>query len=186
MRAVTGAISSVQFKNGTFVNHVIGNVPAKGICGSGLIDAMAVLLQQEEIGMFGEINSGEHAIKLASGVFLTQQDIREFQLAKAAVAAGMQILLNKAAITFDDIEHVYIAGGFGNFLNLQNVIQTGLIETTEDKLVKMGNTSLIGAKMFLFDDISLPQSLLKITRHVNLEGDSKFQDIYVEKMLLSK
>jgi uncharacterized 2Fe-2S/4Fe-4S cluster protein (DUF4445 family) len=151
MRAVTGAISSVQFENGKMNCHVIGNVTAKGICGSGLIDAMAVLLQQEKIGMFGEINSGEEKIELAPGVFLTQQDIREFQLAKAAIAAGLQILLNKFEITFNEVENVFIAGGFGNFLNLKHVIQTGLIETTEDKIVKMGNTALIGAKMFLFE-----------------------------------
>ncbi|MGC9355843.1 MAG: ASKHA domain-containing protein, partial [Mariniphaga sp.] len=77
MRAVTGAISSVQVETGIMKCHVIGNVPAKGLCGSGLIDAIAVLLQQEKIGMFGEINSGEDKIKLDPGVFLTQQDIRE-------------------------------------------------------------------------------------------------------------
>lgn len=184
MRAVTGAISSVHFENGKMKCHVIGNVPAKGICGSGLIDAMAVLLRQEKIGMFGEINSGEEKIKLAPGVFLTQQDIREFQLAKAAVAAGLQILLNKFEMTFDEVENVFIAGGFGNFLNLKHVIQTGLIETSEDKIVKMGNTALIGAKMFLFEDENFIQKILTKTSHINLEGDSNFQDIYIEKMMM--
>ncbi len=183
MRAVTGAISSLHSENGVMVSHVIGNVSAKGICGSGLIDAIAVLLQQGKIGMFGEINSGEERIELAPDVFLTQQDIREFQLAKAAIAAGLHILLNKAGITFDEVENVYIAGGFGNFLNLQNVIQTGLLETTEDKIVKMGNTALIGAKMFLFEEFSFIQSVLKKTTHINLEGDTGFQDVYVDKML---
>ncbi len=184
MRAVTGAISSLRFENGVLMNHVIGNVPAKGICGSGLIDAIAVLLQQGKIGMFGEINSGEEKLELAPDVYLTQQDIREFQLAKAAIAAGLDILLNKVNITFGEVEKVFIAGGFGNFLNLQNVIQTGLIETTEDKIVKMGNTALIGSKMFLFEDISFVHSILKKATHVNLEGDPRFQDTYVEKLML--
>lgn len=184
MRAVTGAVSSLYLEKGMLQCHVIGNVPARGICGSGLIDAMALLLQQEKIGMFGEINSGEDVIELAPGVFLTQQDIREFQLAKAAIAAGLQILLKKAGITFNEVEDVYIAGGFGNFLNLKNVIKTGLIETEEEKIVKMGNTALIGAKMFLFEDEAFAQDILKKTRHINLEADSEFQDIYVEKLML--
>ncbi len=201
MRATTGAISSVTAspnpskgggsekknltqKNGHFNCHVIGNANAKGICGSGLIDAMAVLLKEEKIGMFGEINSGEEKIKLTSGVFLTQEDIREFQLAKAAIAAGLQILLNRLEITFDEIDKVYIAGGFGNFLNIENVIETGLIETEEDKIVKLGNTALIGAKMFLFEEDRFIENILSKTVHINLEGDAQFQDIYVEKMML--
>lgn len=184
MRAVTGAVSSVQFENEKLNCHVIGNAPAKGICGSGLIDVMAVLLQQEKIGMFGEINSGEDKIELTKNVFLTQQDIREFQLAKAAIAAGLQILLNTLKITFNEVENVFIAGGFGNFLNLENVIQTGLIETTEDKIIKMGNTALIGAKMFLFEEVSSIQRILKKTSHINLEANPNFQDIYVEKLIL--
>ena len=183
MRATTGAISSVSLKNNNFDCHIIGNVKAKGICGSGLIDAMSILIQ-EKIGMFGEITSGEEKIELTPGIFLTQQDIREFQLAKAAIATGLQILLNHLNITFDDIETVFIAGGFGNFLNIENVIRTGLIDCEEDKIVKFGNTALIGAKMFLFKDEEFIQKILKKTTHINLEGDPNFQDIYVEKMML--
>ena len=201
MRATTGAISSVKastnpseggesgdksriINKDQFNCHVIGNVNPKGICGSGLIDAMAVLLKEEKIGAFGEINSGDEKIELASGVYLTQQDIREFQLAKAAIAAGLQILLKHLEITFNEINKVYIAGGFGNFLNIKNVIQTGLIDTAEDKIVKLGNTALMGAKMFLFEEQHFIENILSKTVHINLEGDPQFQDIYVEKMML--
>lgn len=184
MRAVTGAISSVWSENGKPVSHVIGNVPAKGICGSGLIDAMAVLLSQGQIGSFGEINSGKDHIPLARSVYLTQQDIREFQLAKAALATGVQILLNQMKISMYEVGQVYIAGGFGHFLNLQHVIQTGLIETTVEKMVKMGNTALIGAKMFLFQDESFVREILEKSKHMNLEADPDFQDIFIEKMML--
>jgi uncharacterized 2Fe-2S/4Fe-4S cluster protein (DUF4445 family) len=184
MRATTGAISSVQFREGRFESHVIGNVNAKGICGSGLIDVMAILLEQSQIGMFGEINSGEEAVKLTSGVSITQQDIREFQLAKAAIAAGVQILLNQLEISYDNIDKVFIAGGFGNFLNIKNVIRTGLIECEEEKIVKLGNTALIGAKMFLFEYEDFYQRILEKTSHINLEGDGSFQDVYIEKMML--
>jgi len=184
MRATTGAISSVYTDKEKLNCHVIGNTNAKGICGSGLIDAMAVLLKKNKIGMFGEINSGEEIIELTSGVFLTQQDIREFQLAKAAISTGLQILLNRLNITYAEINKVYIAGGFGNFLNIENVIETGLIETKEDKIVKLGNTALIGAKMFLFEEDRFIENILSKTVHINLEGDAQFQDIYVGKMIL--
>ncbi len=192
MRASTGAVSSVTASPNPSEGggkdqlscHVIGNVQAKGICGSGLIDAMAILRQQETIGAFGEINSGEEKVEITPDVFLTQQDIREFQLAKAAIATGLQILFNRLNLTFDEISIFYIAGGFGNFLNLQHVIQTGLLETSEDKIVKMGNTALIGAKMFLFEEEDFIQRILEKTKHINLEGDPAFQDIYIEKLML--
>jgi uncharacterized 2Fe-2S/4Fe-4S cluster protein (DUF4445 family) len=184
MRATTGAISSVTFENGEMKSHVIGNVKAKGICGSGLIDVLAILLEKGEIGMFGEINSGEEAIKLTSGVSLTQQDIREFQLAKAAIATGIQLLMNQLNISYNDVENVFIAGGFGNFLTLKNVIRTGLIECEEEKIIKLGNTALIGAKMFLFEQDNFIGNILNKTTHINLEGDKTFQDIYIEKMML--
>jgi uncharacterized 2Fe-2S/4Fe-4S cluster protein (DUF4445 family) len=68
---------------------------------------------------------------------------------------------------------------------LKHVIQTGLIGTAEEKIVKMGNTALIGAKMFLFGNESFIQQILEKASHINLEGDSNFQDIYIEKMMLS-
>lgn len=184
MRAATGAISSVELKNGELKSHVIGNVQAKGICGSGLIDIMAILLNREEIGIFGEINSGDNEVKITRHISITQQDIREFQLAKAAIAAGIQILMNSLKITFEEIEQVFIAGGFGNFLNIDNVIRTGLIECEAEKIIKFGNTALIGAKMFLFEDDSFIQQILDKTTHINLEADPNFKDIYIEKMML--
>ncbi len=184
MRAATGAISSVSFENGELKTHVIGNTKARGICGSGLIDIMAILLNRAQIGMFGEINSGEESIPLSGKVSVTQQDIREFQLAKAAIAAGIQILLNQLKISYSEVEKVFIAGGFGNFLNIENVIRTGLIECEANKIVKLGNTALIGAKMFLFEDEAFIRKILEKTSHFNLEGDPDFQDIYIEKMML--
>ena len=184
MRATTGAISSVDFENDELKTHVIGNATAKGICGSGLIDVMAILLNREQIGMFGEINTGDDSVKITKQVSITQQDIREFQLAKAAIAAGIQILLNQLNITYNDVDKVFIAGGFGNFLNIKNVIRTGLIECEAGKIVKLGNTALIGAKMFLFEDENFIQKILGKTTHINLEGNPNFQDIYIEKMML--
>ena len=184
MRATTGAISSVGVENNDITIHVIGNVQAKGICGSGLIDVMAVLLNRGQIGMFGEIENGDDSVQLTEKVSVTQQDIREFQLAKAAIATGVQVLLNQFQISYAEIEHVYIAGGFGNFLNIDNVIRTGLIECEAEKIIKFGNTALIGAKMFLFENEDFTENILLKTTHINLESDPNFQDIYIEKMMM--
>ncbi|MFY9152882.1 MAG: ASKHA domain-containing protein [Prolixibacteraceae bacterium] len=183
MRAVTGAISNLILKNGKMEASVIGNTPPKGICGSALIDAVALLRDQELIGMFGEINSGEKQISIAGKVYLTQKDINEFQLAKAAIAAGLTILAKSLEIQLSDIDRVYLAGGFGTYINLAHVVKTGMIELQEEKIHKMGNTALIGAKMFLFSNPEITSEILKKTSHINLEGDPDFQDIYVDKML---
>jgi len=183
MRAVTGAISSLNLNSGKIEASVIGNTSAKGICGSALIDAVAILRKLDLIGMFGEINSGEKQIQLSGKVCLTQKDINEFQLAKAAIAAGLTILANKLEIDVSDIQDIYIAGGFGNYITIENVILTGMIELPEEKIHKMGNTALIGAKMFLFSESEMTTEILSKTKHVNLEGDPRFQDIYVDKMM---
>ena len=183
MRAVTGAISSLNLADGKMEANVIGNTSPKGICGSALIDAVAILHKLELIGMFGEITSGETQIQISGKVSLTQKDINEFQLAKAAIAAGLTILSKKLSISISDIETIYIAGGFGNYINIENVVATGMIEHDKNKIHKIGNTALIGAKMFLFANGQIIEEILHKAEHVNLEGDPNFQDIYVEKMM---
>lgn len=183
MRAITGAISSLELINGQLQATVIGNTAPKGICGSALIDAIALLRQQDKIGMFGEINTGEQSISIAGKVKLTQKDINEFQLAKAAIAAGLEILSRELNISLEKIDQIYIAGGFGSYINLEHVVSTGMIETAPEKIVKMGNTALIGAKMFLYNDQQLSDEILAKTRHISLEGNPDFQDIYVNKMM---
>jgi len=183
MRAVTGAVSSLNLIDNKMVASVIGNTSPKGICGSALIDAVAIIRKMDLIGIFGEINSGEQHIPLVANVILTQKDINEFQLAKAAISAGLTILVKKLSIQLADIQDIYIAGGFGSYLNIGNIVETGMIELPVEKIHKMGNTALIGAKMFLFADTSITGEILAKTSHINLEGDPNFQDIYVDKML---
>ena len=183
MRAVTGAISSLSLKDGQIDASVIGNTSPKGICGSALIDTVAIFRKLELIGMFGEINSGEQQITVSGKINLSQKDIYEFLLAKAAIAAGLTILAGKLSITVSDIDEIYIAGGFGSYINVENVVTTGMIELPVEKIHKMGNTALIGAKMFLFSGLGISDRILAITSHINLEGDANFQDIYVGKML---
>ncbi len=182
MSAMSGAISSVSLNNSHIEYHVIGNQKALGICGSGLIDAVAVFLEKGLIDAGGAQVNDEQPLMISENVYLTQKDVREFQLAKAALAAGMQILVNKLGKSLTDITRVYIAGGFGNFINLENVKKLGMIEVCEYKILKLGNSALIGAKMLLFtDDYDFENTLSKI-EHVSLDANVNFQDIFVEKM----
>jgi uncharacterized 2Fe-2S/4Fe-4S cluster protein (DUF4445 family) len=183
MRATTGAVSSFKLVNNKIVANVIGHVSAKGVCGSALVDAVALLREQELLGVFGEINSGDSSIELIKGISLKQKDINEFQLAKAAIAAGLEILCQKISIQLIDIQQIYIAGGFGNYINTTHLVQTGIIELPETKIRKMGNTALIGAKMFLFEDKKTIDEIQLKIEHINLESHPDFQNIYVDKML---
>jgi uncharacterized 2Fe-2S/4Fe-4S cluster protein (DUF4445 family) len=184
MRAVTGAISSIQLVNNKMVPSVIGKTSPKGICGSALIDAIAILLQQKLIGIFGEIHSREESIPIVGPIRITQKDVYEFLLAKAAIASGITILSRNLGIEPSDIHEFYIAGGFGNYIRLEHLLATGMVETSEEKIHKMGNTALIGAKMFLFGNGELASEILGKASHVNLEGFPEFQDIYISKMVL--
>jgi uncharacterized 2Fe-2S/4Fe-4S cluster protein (DUF4445 family) len=183
MRAVSGAVSSFNLKDEKLKATVIGNVKAKGLCGSALVDAIALLRQTDKIGLFGEINDGEGSISLIKDIALTQKDIHEFLLAKAAIAAGLEILCANLTILPKDLQSVYIAGGFGNYLNIANLIQTGAISLPENKIHKMGNTALIGAKMFLFTNQQTITEILAKTTHMNLESHPDFQNIYVDNMI---
>ncbi len=185
MLATTGAISSVEREPEGINYSVIGNVPAAGICGSGLIDAVAVLLETGQLGGFGEILSGRPEISLTGGVVLTQKDIQEFQLAKAAIAAGLSILIRKLGIKEEAISAIYIAGAFGNYINLENMVRTGMMEFPLERFHKLGNSALIGAKMFLFSEREVTEEILSLSNHINLESEKDFQDIFVDRLLFT-
>jgi uncharacterized 2Fe-2S/4Fe-4S cluster protein (DUF4445 family) len=161
---------------------VIGHTEPAGICGSGLIDAVAVLLETGILGEYGEILSGDESVSIAEPVRLTQKDIQEFQLAKAAIVTGIDLLLRRLSLDPADIASVCIAGAFGTYINPLNVVRTGMLEFPPDKIRQMGNTALIGAKMFLFSDPSETDPLLERISHVNLESEPEFQDRFVDHM----
>ncbi len=182
MRATTGAISAVSLENNILKAHTIGNVMPRGICGSGLIDAVANLLRLGKIDSSGACVNDEEQIEIESPVTLSQGDIREFQLAKGAIAAGLQVLANTMNKSLNDIDKLYIAGGFGHFINIRNVCNTGLIEIEEQRIVKLGNSALLGAKIFLFTPENDIEKTVNLCRHVSLDADAGFQNIFVEKM----
>jgi uncharacterized 2Fe-2S/4Fe-4S cluster protein (DUF4445 family) len=184
MRATNGAISRVILSDSKVEFHVIGNEKPRGICGSGLIDAVSVFLHTGQINVTGQIVSGESSLAITETVNLTQKDIYEYILAKSAIASGIHILLSMLGKSNHDISKVFIAGGFGHFITISNAIFTGLLEFPENKIVKAGNTALIGTKMLLFRKDNHEKSVVERIRHVSLESDTDFQDVLVRKMIL--
>jgi uncharacterized 2Fe-2S/4Fe-4S cluster protein (DUF4445 family) len=184
MRAATGAISEVRNDSGVLRCHVIGGGEARGICGSGLVDAIAVGLDLGLVTPSGRI-ANRMCIQLNAAVNLNQWDVRELQLAKGAIAAGLRILLQQAGATHDRLERVYLAGAFGNYINRASAHRIGLLQIPPEKVVPSGNTALLGAKIALFgldEHGGAFPGLVGMTRHVSLHEDPSFQEIYVDEM----
>lgn len=182
--SVDGAIDRVWVEGGTVHCHTIGDAPAVGICGSGLIDAIAAFL---EIGAIDETGAcQEDLLPLSNGICLQSRDVRAVQLAKAAIGAGIQTLLETAGVREHDIRTLYIAGGFGTHLNGASAAAIGLIPASLQQRVKViGNGSLTGAAMILLSaqEKQAAQELAGKSRHVNLGGNPKFNQHYMEQML---
>lgn len=181
MRATTGAISRVNLEDGQFITHVIGGSRATGICGSGLVDAVACALESGMIDSSGRILTESGKIHIRDNVFLNQQDIRELQLAKAAIAAGLEILLRRFSATFNDLKKLYIGGAFGNYINIKSARRIGLISNTFENVIPAGNTSLAGTRQMIVNNDIFGGFREKIT-HISLGTDPEFMDRFVENM----
>lgn len=182
--SVLGAIDKVWIEEDSISCHTIGEVPAVGVCGSGLIDAIAAFLTREDIDETGAVDADK--LELANGVELLPKDIRAVQLAKAAIAAGIQTLLETTGTKEADITQFYICGGFGTHLNLESAATIGLIpESFAEKTEVLGNAALSGAVQLLLDSNSRKAAgiLAEKSVHLNLGGNSRFNENYIEHML---
>ncbi len=186
MRAATGAISQVQVNDGKLACHVIGGGAPRGICGSGLVDAVAAGLDLGVILPSGRFAGVDRQWVLADPVRLRQCDVRELQLAKAAISAGIDLLIDLWGTTPEQLAALYIAGAFGNYINLASAHRIGLIDWPGDRVQVAGNTALLGAKLALFaDDGALSgeyEALRGRVEHIPLASDPRFMDAYVERM----
>ena len=144
MRAATGAISEVRLEGGGINCRVLGNVPPQGLCGSGLVDAVAAGLDLGKIQPTGRFANGIGSWELAAPVALTQSDIRELQLAKGAIAAGIRMLLDRFGTSAGELKKLYLAGAFGNYINRASAQRIGLINFPSEKVEAAGNTALLG------------------------------------------
>ncbi|MGE5474696.1 MAG: ASKHA domain-containing protein [Ignavibacteriales bacterium] len=198
---VKGAIDKVFLHDGDVEYSTIGNIPPKSICGSGIIDMTAVLLQEEIIQLNGRMISADEsanskvieykgmpAFLIARGenqVIFTQEDVRKVQLAKSAVITGINLIMKRLNIDYKDVDKLYIAGNFGTFLDINNAIKIGLIpEPLKDKIVIVGNSSIKGAEKCLIDN-QLTEKCLKIQRQVeyyDIGRDKDFQEMFISNL----
>ncbi len=218
MGGVAGAIDEVGYRNGDLAYSVIssGNGGpatelAAGLCGSGLVAAIACLLDCGILDETGRITDepeslppglrrrlidwqGQPAVVLAPAelsstgqpVLLTQKDIREVQNAKAALAAGIELLIRESGLTPELVDQAFLAGGFGNYLDVAHAFRIGLMPAAlRGRTRAVGNTAGMGAVLCLLNQESLltAQSVARSVRYLELSGDPRFTDLYVEAML---
>lgn len=181
--AVAGAIDHARVENGEIVYTTIGGGEATGICGSGLIDLTAALLDRGDITPMGRM-AGD--VRLSERVYLARSDIREVQLAKAAIASGIRILAEQAGAALADIEKVYLAGGFGNFIGLDSACRIGLLPAElRAKIVPVGNAAGSGSVRLLVSEQARrrAEALRQATRCVELAATPDFNDVYTDELL---
>ena len=189
MRAAEGAIDRVWLEDGELCWHVIGGAQARGICGSGLIDLVAALLKTGAIDGGGRLAAGERFELKGTGVFLTQKDVREVQLAKAAIAAGIRLLAEARGVGLSQIQEVDIAGAFGNCIAPESACAIGLIPAgLLDRIAMVGNAAGRGARLALTDAALWreAQALARETEFLELANLPAFQDEFVDQLAFSE
>ncbi len=159
MRAAVGAIERVQLQEDRFVVQTIGNEEAVGLCGSGVLDAMAVLHQCGRLDARGrviadhpdvEMYNGQRAVRLAPDIYFTQDDVRAVQLAKSAIRSVTELLTRVAGIQTAQIERFIIAGAFGAYISVESAIAIGLLPPlARERFVQVGNAAGLGVRQML-------------------------------------
>lgn len=187
MRAAPGAIDRVTWDGNNFLCHVIGNTEATGICGSGLIDAVAAAMDAGLLNSRGRILNEEHILRLTDRVYLTQEDIRQVQTAKGAIAAGIELMTAHLGWELKDIEQVSLAGAFGTFLDPRSACCIGLLPPElAAKITAIGNAAGSGAKLLAADPQAFPraQHLANTTEHLDLAQHPAFPKTFAKNMML--
>ena len=212
MRAAMGAIDRVSIVDGDLHLHTIGEAAAQGLCGSGIVDAIAALLDAGIIDWTGLIDvdgrerlpeplrarvlmrGEERLVVLARPgeagaereIALTQEDVRQVQLCKGAIASGVAMLQHVAGVSPDDVSELMLAGGFGNYLSVRSALRIGLIPPTvpEDRIRYVGNAAALGAQLALVSEPERrrAEAIAASIDHVSLAAHPDFQDIFVDCM----
>ena len=185
MVAATGAIDHVWIENGKICHSVIGGGKATGICGSGLIDAVAAALELGLINKRGRILHESRIIPITEEICLTQDDIRQVQLAKGAIHAGIQLMLKHLGLQADDISKVMLAGAFGSFLNPASACRIGLLPMQlQNRIEAVGNAAGSGAKLLSAhrDMLSLTNTLVKKIEYLELASLPAFPKTFAKAM----
>lgn len=217
MLAEKGAIDRYKANQSGIKFHVLGDRAPKGICGSGMIDAIASLLKmgiitpkgslikQDKVNAAVPRNVKKRVVMRREGhgfqltkkeesynkrpLYLLQKDIREIQLAKGAIAAGIKLLFKEFKIGIDDISNIFITGSFGNFIDPENGIEIGLIPNISLKKIRfLSNAAGIGAKLVLISKEmrKIAEGLAEKIEHINFAGRKDYQDIFFESLHFKK
>ena len=186
MRGSDGAIDHVYLENSEVKFHVIGDGKPAGICGSGLLDAVHCLLQTGWIREDGYMKEPWH---FSDEVFLCQKDVRELQLAKAAIAAGVQLLCRKRGCRIEEIRTLLLAGAFGNYLDPDSACGIGLLpEVLRDRIVPVGNAAGAGARLAVLSEreFARAEDMASKAGFLELATEPDFMDVYVDEMSYAK
>ncbi len=191
--SVEGAIQRLVIESdGRVAFETIGNGAPVGICGSGLIDTLAELLEHGIIDWTGKFRGGHERFSLAAGkrgVYLDGSDLDNLKLAKAAVAAGAAVLLERAGIEAGELSRLFLAGAFGTYIDVANARRIGMLPgIPPERVEKVGNASIEGAALALLsrECRERGEELAGKISHVSLERDPAFQDRFVEELCFPK
>ncbi len=184
--SIPGAISHVTLEEGGYRYETIAGKPPIGVCGTGVIEIASELLRSgrmDETGLLADPYF-EEGFEIG-GMKLLQRDIRELQLAKAAVRAGIEILIKRSGISYGDIDKVCLAGGFGYKLDVEKAIHIGLLpKQLAGKVEAVGNSSLSGAIRYLTEEDCKERvdRILSVAKEIHLSNDPGFNDKYIQSM----
>ena len=183
MRGADGAVDHVWREGDVVRYHTIAEAPPRGLCGSGLLDLVAVLLELGIIDESGRMEGKQYL--LCENVILTQKDVREVQLAKAAIRAGIELLAQKMGMQAADIRQVYLAGAFGNYLDPVSACRIGMIPPVLlDRITPIGNAAGEGSKLCALsrEEFDYAARLARETEFLELASLPQFQDCYVDAL----
>jgi uncharacterized 2Fe-2S/4Fe-4S cluster protein (DUF4445 family) len=206
MRAATGAIERLRIEGDKVQYQTIDGAPPVGICGSGILDALAQLYMARIVDDSGRILDNRPRVRAYRGqrefiivgreerngkpaIAITQRDVRELQLAKAAIRAGIQILLEACGCAEDNIKQVIIAGAFGTYIDISSAVAVGMLPPLPlDRFRQVGNAAGMGAKLALISSKSRTraQALASKARYIELAASPRFQSTFVQASYLGK
>ncbi len=186
MPGYEGAIESIRWNNGDIAYNTIGDKAPQGMCGSGLIDLIAELRrygQMKPKGIFADRKQYEMMLVPEYGITFSREDASNLAQAKAANYCGQYIVMRAFGIAPADVDVLYLAGGFANYVDVRNAIDIGfLAPVPEDRIVKVGNAAVQGAREVLLSRSKreVVEQLVKGIEHIELETTPDFFDIFVE------
>ncbi|MBQ3598625.1 MAG: DUF4445 domain-containing protein [Clostridia bacterium] len=184
-----GAVYRVWAEDGEIYSHTIGNMPAVGICGSGLIDAVSAFLQGGYIDTDGTVLRPPVIKAKGKDLCLNQEDIRALQLAKSAVASGVECMLARSQTHISEVKALYLFGGFGSKIDVESAVNIGLFpRELKNKVRFMGNGALNGAEKMLFDDsyCDFAKELAAKAKTLFLGGSKDFNQSFIKNMRFSE